>query len=173
VVAAAGMNFPVSYFSDFLVGSILAMLFAENRIPDFSNMQAGAMVSAGLYLFCFSPSEDHFIHTPIKAMLPAGDTAHFVWALSAALIVMALLGNAALRDVFSKDWSVWLGRLSFPIYLLHVPIMLSAGAMTIVMTIEPLGRAGAVVLGCRWLVPCRWPGSIRLGRAHCRARWRF
>jgi peptidoglycan/LPS O-acetylase OafA/YrhL len=146
VVAAAGMNFPVSYFSDFLVGSILAMLFAENRIPDFSNMQAGAMVSAGLYLFCFSPSEDHFIHTPIKAMLPAGDTAHFVWALSAALIVMALLGNAALRDVFSKDWSVWLGRLSFPIYLLHVPIMLSAGAMTIVMTIEPLGRAGAVVL---------------------------
>jgi peptidoglycan/LPS O-acetylase OafA/YrhL len=143
---AAGTSFPVSYVSDFLVGAVLAMLAAEDKIPEFSNLQAAALVAAACYLFCFSPVENHFIHSPIKALLPTGDAAHFVWALSAALIVLVLLGNAVLRDLFSKNWSVWLGRLSFPIYLLHVPIMLSAGAMTIVMAIGPLGRVGAVVL---------------------------
>ena len=143
---AVGMTSPMTYFSDFLVGAILAMLFAENKIPHFANWQAAGMVLAGGYLFCFSAGENHLIHAPIKVMLPAGDTAHFVWDLSAALIIMVLLGNSALCSVFSKNWAVWLGQLSFPIYLLHVPIMLSAGAVSILAAIGPFGIMGAVLL---------------------------
>jgi len=145
-MAAVGVASPMTYLSDFLVGAILAMLFSENRIPNFSNWQAAWMVLAGVYLFCFSAGEEHFIHAPIKAMLPDSGAAHFVWDLSAALIIMVLLGNAGLHSVFSKAWAVWLGKLSFPIYLLHVPIMLSAGAVSILAAIGPFGIIGAVLL---------------------------
>lgn len=142
---AVGTTAPMTYFSDFLVGTILAMLFAENKMPGFSNWQAGGMVMAGIYLFCFSAGEAHAIHAPVKALLPASETAHFVWDASAALIIMVLLGNPFLRHVFSKKWAIWLGLLSFPLYLLHVPIMLSAGAASLTNTAATLGETGSVL----------------------------
>jgi len=145
-MAAVGISFPMTYFSDFLVGTILAMLFAENRMPSFSNIQAAIAVIAGLYLFCFSSAENHHIHAPIKALMPAGETAHFVWDVSAALIIMVLLGNPFLCRLFSKKWAVWLGLLSFPLYLVHVPIMLSAGAASFIGTVAALGTTGAVLV---------------------------
>lgn len=145
-MAAVGVSFPMTYFSDFLVGTILAMLFAENKMPGFSNFQAAAALIAGLYLFCFSAAENHHIHAPIKAMLPAGETAHFVWDGSAALIIMVLLGNPFLHNLFSKSWAVWLGLISFPLYLVHVPIMLSAGAASLMGTVAALGTTGAVLV---------------------------
>jgi len=121
-MAAVGISFPMTYFSDFLVGTILAMLF------------------------CFSSAENHHIHAPIKALMPAGETAHFVWDVSAALIIMVLLGNPFLCRLFSKKWAVWLGMLSFPLYLVHVPIMLSAGAASFIGTVAALGTTGAVLV---------------------------
>jgi peptidoglycan/LPS O-acetylase OafA/YrhL len=146
VMVAAGTAFPLTYISDFLVGTILAMLFAEEKLPRFSNLAALGMGLAGIYLFCFSAAENHLIHAPIKALLPQGESAHFVWDVSAALIILVLLGNPFLRHFFSKRWAIWLGLLSFPIYLLHVPIMLSAGAMSIVDAAGPLGETRAVLL---------------------------
>ena len=145
VMIAAGSTAPVTYFSDFLVGTILAMLFAENKMPSFSNGMAAGTGLAGIYLFCFSAGENHAIHAPIKALLPAGETAHFVWDASAVLIIMVLLGNPFLRTLFSKNWAVWLGLISFPIYLLHVPIMLSAGAASFMSVVVAFGPAGAVL----------------------------
>jgi peptidoglycan/LPS O-acetylase OafA/YrhL len=145
-MAMVGVSFPMTYFSDFLVGTILAMLFAENKMPHFSNWQAAGVAMAGLYLFCFSAAENHFIHAPIKAIMPAGETAHFVWDISAALIIMVLLGNPATSNFFSKNWAVRLGLLSFPLYLLHVPIMLSAGAVSFMSTVDTLGISGAVLV---------------------------
>jgi peptidoglycan/LPS O-acetylase OafA/YrhL len=146
VMVAGGTAFPFTYISDFLVGTILAMLFAEDKLPRVSNAAAATACVLGLYLFCFSAGENHAIHAPIKAMLPAGETAHFVWDVSAALIITVLLGNAFLHRLFSQNWAIWLGVLSFPIYLLHVPIMLSAGAMVIVHAVTPVGLTGAVLL---------------------------
>jgi peptidoglycan/LPS O-acetylase OafA/YrhL len=145
-MAAVGVTAPMTYFSDFLVGTVLAMLFAENRMPRFSNWMALAMGLAGIYLFCFSATENHHIHAPIKAIMPAGETAHFVWDASAALIIMVLLGNPFLCHVFSKAWAARLGMLSFPLYLLHVPIMLSAGAASFMGTVAALGISGAVLV---------------------------
>jgi len=146
VMVGGGATFPLTYISDFLVGTILAMLFAENSMPKISNPAAVAMGLAGIYLFCFSAGENHLIHAPIRAMLPSGETAHFVWDVSAVLIVLSLLGNPFLCRLFSKRWAVWLGLLSFPMYLLHVPIMLSAGAISIVRAVGPFGETSAVLL---------------------------
>jgi peptidoglycan/LPS O-acetylase OafA/YrhL len=146
VMVAGGTAFPFTYISDFLVGTVLAMLFAEQKLPRVSNAAAVAAGVLGLYLFCFSAGENHAIHAPIKAMLPAGETAHFVWDISAALMILVLLGNAFLHRLFSQNWAIWLGVLSFPIYLLHVPIMLSAGAVVIVHAVDKVGMTGAVLL---------------------------
>jgi peptidoglycan/LPS O-acetylase OafA/YrhL len=78
--------------------------------------------------------------------MPAGDTSHFVWDIGAVLMILLLLGNPALRRIFSQSWAVWLGLLSFPIYLLHGPIMLSAGATGYVATNHTIGPIAAALL---------------------------
>ena len=164
VMVWAGGTYPITYISDFLVGIVMAMLFAENKMPNFKNWQAALLSVLAIYLFSFTYEQKLLIHAPIKAMLPAGDTSHFVWDGSAALMIMVLLGNPFLRRVFSKTWAVWLGLLSFPIYLLHGPIMLSAGASSFNGAMTVFGKTNSalmaavvsVVLTVACAVPLVW-----------------
>jgi peptidoglycan/LPS O-acetylase OafA/YrhL len=146
VMVLCGGVYPVTYFSDFLIGTIVAMLYAEDRMPVFSNWQAAVVGLVAIYLFSFTYEQKLLIHAPIKAIMPSGDTSHFVWDGGAVLMILVLLGNPVLRRVFSKTWAVWLGLLSFPIYLLHGPIMLSAGAAAFNGTADGLGQTGGVVV---------------------------
>jgi peptidoglycan/LPS O-acetylase OafA/YrhL len=142
----AGAAYPITYLSDFLVGTLLAMLFAEGKLPTFKNWQAAIAGVVSIYLFSFTYEQKLLIHAPIKAIMPAGDTSHFVWDIGAVLMICVLLGNPYLKRIFSKTWAVWLGLLSFPIYLLHGPIMLSAGAASFNGALGPLGEAGSVAV---------------------------
>ena len=146
LMIAAGTTYPVTYLTDFLTGTILAMLFAEDRLPRLNNWQAAGLGVLGLYLFSFTYEQKLLIHAPIKAVIPHGDTSHLVWDVGAVLIILVLLGNPLLRRWFSKGWAVWLGLLSFPIYLLHGPIMLSAGAASFVRGVGWLGLAGSAAM---------------------------
>ena len=146
VMLCAGATFPFTYISDFLVGVVLAMLFAENRMPNFRNWQAAILGVVAIYLFSFTYEQKLLIHAPIKAMLPKGDNAHFIWDAGAALIILLLLGNPFLRRIFSKTWAVWLGLLSFPIYLLHGPIMLSAGATSFNGALGAMGKTNSALI---------------------------
>ncbi len=146
VMVGAGDTYPVTYISDFLVGVVLAMLFAEDRMPNFKNWQAAILGLLAIYLFSFTYEQTLLIHAPIKAMLPVGDNAHFIWDAGAALIILLLLGNPFLKRIFSKTWAVWLGLLSFPIYLLHGPIMLSAGATSFNGAVGEMGKTGSALI---------------------------
>ena len=146
VMCWAGGTYPVTYISDFLVGIVMAMLFAEDRMPNFRNWQAAILSVVAIYLFSFTYEQKLLIHAPIKALLPAGDTGHFVWDASAALMIFLLLGNPFLKRVFSKTWAVWLGLLSFPIYLLHGPIMLSAGASSFNGAMLEFGKTNSALM---------------------------
>jgi peptidoglycan/LPS O-acetylase OafA/YrhL len=146
VMVCAGGTYPVTYLSDFLIGTIIAMLYAEDRMPSFNDWQAVVVGLVAVYLFSFTYEQKLLIHAPIKAILPPGDTSHFVWDAGAVLMIAVLLGNPALRRQFSKTWAVWLGLLSFPIYLLHGPIMLSVGAATFLTGLGTLGVAGSAVV---------------------------
>jgi peptidoglycan/LPS O-acetylase OafA/YrhL len=146
LMVGAGVSFPLTYFSDFLVGTVLAMLFAEDRMPEVSGWQAGVLGVLAIYLFSFTYEQKLLIHAPIKQMMPPGDTSHFIWDAGAVLMILLLLGNPFLRRVFSGSWAVWLGVLSFPIYLLHGPIMLSVGATSFLNCLSWLGEAESAVL---------------------------
>jgi len=149
VMVCAGGIYPFTYLSDFLIGTILAMLFAEDRLPAFNGWQAAVLGVVAIYLFSFTYEQKLLIDAPIKAIMPPGDTAHFVWDAGAVLMILLLLGNPTLKRLFSKTWAVWLGLLSFPIYLLHGPIMLSVGAGSFLTGLNRFGEAGsALVAAC-------------------------
>jgi peptidoglycan/LPS O-acetylase OafA/YrhL len=145
VMVICGGTYPITYFSDFLIGTILAMLYAENRLPMLSNRRACLAGLLAIYLFSFTYEQKLLIHAPLKAIMPHGDTSHFVWDGGAVLMILVLLGNPSLRRIFSKSWAVWLGLLSFPIYLLHGPIMLSAGAAAFNGTVSTLGHPASIL----------------------------
>ena len=103
----------LTYVSDFLVGTDFGDAVRREQNAEILQLRRRpAMGLAGIYLFCFSAGENHLIHAPIKALLPAGETAHFVWDASAALIIMVLLGNPLSAPAYSrKTWAIWLGLL--------------------------------------------------------------
>jgi len=148
VMISAGGIYPYTYVSDFLIGTILAMLYAENRFPSFTNRQAALAGLAALYLLSFTYEQKLLIDAPLKAIMPPGDTSHFIWDSGAALMILLLLGNPGLRKIFSQSWAIWLGLLSFPIYLLHGPIMLSAGATVFNKTLPALGQPASALTAC-------------------------
>jgi peptidoglycan/LPS O-acetylase OafA/YrhL len=56
--------------------------------------------------------------------LPAGaDFWRFSTSVGAQLIVLALIFSSPLQKPLSHPFLTWLGRISFPVYLLHGPLM--------------------------------------------------
>ena len=145
-IMAVGTNPPVMYVADFLVGAVLGMLQAEGGLPVFSNRAAVLAVGAGLYFYCFSAGPVPVIYAPLKLLLPTANVAHYAWEASSALLMVALLGNPALNGVFGQEWGVRLGAWSFPLYLLHVPLMLSVGGAVLLLATPHVGVSVAVPL---------------------------
>jgi peptidoglycan/LPS O-acetylase OafA/YrhL len=52
----------------------------------------------------------------------------FVWTLASVMLIVAVSSGDAVSSAFSKPWGRFLGRISFPLYLIHVPIICSCGA---------------------------------------------
>ena len=46
--------------------------------------------------------------------------------LGAALVICSTLPNGPIHSVLSHRWPRWLGRISYSLYLVHVPILLTA-----------------------------------------------
>lgn len=161
---SAGTTFPETHFSDFLCGTVLAMLFAEGRLPAIPGRYALPLGLLVLYLFSFTYEQQLLIHAPLKAILPKGDSAHFVWDIGAALSILILLGNPTMHRIFSGSWAIWLGLLSFPIYLLHGPIMLTVGAKTVVAGNSLIGVHGSEIMAALISITLTLACAIPLAR---------
>jgi peptidoglycan/LPS O-acetylase OafA/YrhL len=167
-VLSAGTTWPETHFSDFLCGTVLAMLFAEGRMPVISDKWALPMGLVVVYLFSFTYEQQLLIHAPLKAVLralsPKGDSAHFVWDGGAVLSILLLLGNQRLYQIFSGNWAIWLGLLSFPIYLLHGPIMLTVGAHSVVASAGLLGVNGSEMMAALVSITLTFACAVPLAR---------
>lgn len=167
VVYMSGTGYPFTYLADFLAGTVLAMLHAEGRLPRLGNKAACALGLLGLYLFSFTYEQALLIHAPLKLFLSA-TYCHYVWDAGAVLMIIVLLGNPAASRAFSGRWAAWLGLLSFPIYLLHGPILLSAGSVAFMDGVGTLGMAGAalaaaafsILLTLLCAVPLAWVDQL-------------
>lgn len=141
-VTALLVRFAEPYYVTFVVGVGLALLVAARpvRIPW---PTALAMVAAALWLLGYR--EGGADHALLAALYRKPPPAVYVHAAAAALLILALVGTEALRGAMSGPWAAWLGRLSFPLYLVHVPVICSAGAWTWV-GLEDTGLAAAGAL---------------------------
>jgi len=115
------------------------MLIQEEAAERFSNVHTRkdggtilsrtfwfAMCYAGLHLLSWPPRNSHrslgfvtlneiaprFIDSP-------GETGE---RIGAALFVLALSGCASLRRPFETPWAIYLGDISFPLYIIHGPL---------------------------------------------------
>jgi peptidoglycan/LPS O-acetylase OafA/YrhL len=64
--------------------------------------------------------------------------------IGAALLIVAIIGTDSLRQWLAKDYWLWLGRQSYSLYLIHVPI---------VMVIVILHRGVVPLLACLSVIP--------------------
>ncbi len=96
---------------------------------------------------------------------------NFVWGLGAALLLMLVVGSPRIDRMLSAAPLVWLGKVSYSLYLIHVPLLIAAVHVTYGRL--PLGVTIAAVilasLACAELMHrfVELP-SIRLGRVLCR-----
>jgi peptidoglycan/LPS O-acetylase OafA/YrhL len=126
-VTALLVRFAEVYYVTFVLGVCLALLATARpvRIPW---PVALAMVAAAFWLLGYrETSPDHAL---LAMLYPGTMPATYAHAGAAGLLILALTGAAPLRMALSGRWAVALGRLSFPLYLVHVPVICSAGAWT-------------------------------------------
>jgi len=112
------------YFALFVIGVWLA----SSAGKPISNIFAAALVIAGVFLGGYHEGS-HF-HELIgwldfSTALPGLDAYHVANALAGIAIFFAVIRNARLADIATKF--KLLGTLSFPVYLLHLPILATAG----------------------------------------------
>lgn len=116
------------YASLFLAGALL--LFNDRfRLP-------GYWALAGMYLGSFNPwcPEVQFLNDfattrAIQVTVPLDIIAHCVGAV---LLVAAVPASASLRSVFTSAPAMFLGRLSFAVYVFHFAVLMSVGCAVFV-----------------------------------------
>ena len=99
---------------------------------------------------------------------------NFVWGLGAALLLVLVVGCPRADRMLSAAPLVWLGKVSYSLYLIHVPLLIAAVHLTYGRL--PLGFTIAAVIPASLLCAelmhrfVELP-SIRLGRVLSRMRW--
>ena len=92
---------------------------------------------------------------------------NFVWGLGAVLLLAVVVGSPASDRVLSAPPLVWLGKVSYSLYLIHVPLLVAAVHLTYGRL--PLGVTIPAVIAASLLIAelmhrfVELP-SIRLGR---------
>lgn len=97
-------------------------------------------------------------------VLSAESDFHWQSQLGALMVFVGVLLCAPLRTWLEARWAVWLGRLSFSIYLLHFPILMTVGCLVFAVLAPhsyALAFAASLLLG----------GALTLLCAHYFERW--
>ena len=142
-------NYTLPFTAPFAVGVALAMMLGEKQWQIPLYVGCGLMIFA-VWLAGYYPGVGlnawltaHVHHTPPDI---------YVHTLGAVIAIFVIEATPALRKKLSGRISAILGKLSFPVYLLHVPVLCSAGAAVFLATnrilpgIEPKLAAGATTV---------------------------
>ncbi len=131
-----------SWYLMFVAGVALSLLFIHHR-PNISNWVAIPLMLFGLYLagYVDGRGDYHWLVT----MLGHAPAEPFVFTIGALSIIYAVDRSTLLRRLLTGRWAAILGRLSFPIYLLHLLVLCSAGAAVFIALQEQIGQPWAKI----------------------------
>jgi len=116
----------------FVAGFALAALLPQRgfRVP----APVGAVAVAVALLGCgYTPGAVGF-YAPLTAIWPAWLPMPYLYAAAATLLIAIAEGWSGMRWTLSRPWGRACGELSFPFYLVHVPLLCSVGAYAFVVT---------------------------------------
>jgi len=84
-------------------------------------------------------------HWPLPVIFGA-DSVRYWHSAGAVLIVFALLHSPVLQRPFQSGYAQFLGRISFTLYLMHIPLLCSLGAWLIIH-LSSVGYLGTALIG--------------------------
>ncbi len=132
-----------------LCGSFIARFCVSGRLLP---LPASALITLGLFCGCLNYTGMFGGWLPPTAIFGVRllDVLNIAGSI---LVVLGVAASPAWRTVLDKPWLRWLGRLSFPLYLVHFPLFSSVGT-GIFLVAQPLGYASAC-----WLAFIGWASA--------------
>lgn len=138
----------------FLIGHVAAGLLAQPRMQALLARRSATVIGAGLLLAGVTACTHNQLPAiyALERVLMLGSIVpvqvFFTWSdeLGAILVFFGVLLAVPVQRVLRTHVAVLLGRLSFPVYLLHRPIMLTLGAAVFVAALPYVGQDAAAIL---------------------------
>jgi peptidoglycan/LPS O-acetylase OafA/YrhL len=133
VTAAVVMHFTDPYLVAFVAGTGLAWLMSRFEL-NLSPGLALACIAAGVFLFGYlEPRGSYAAFAAIRDIGPKRFDRIAVHTASGVMIIIGLVGNDWLGRSLSTPPFRLLGRLSFPVYLFHFPLLCSLASALFVV----------------------------------------
>jgi peptidoglycan/LPS O-acetylase OafA/YrhL len=111
---------PDTHADPILVGCLFGALFAR-RAPAQSRLLGPLTMAALLCLFALAQPEEWFL-------LSAASPFRILFAFAAALLIVGLLTDGPVTRLLATKPFVFIGRISYSLYLWHVPILVAFAA---------------------------------------------
>ena len=137
-----------AYFG-FVLGMLMSDLWSAGKLRGFSPLLA---FSAGVLLGAPAHGFAERLGLPeMPDLLTLGASNGLFPPVAAALIVYAALNSTVLEEALSSHIPQYLGRVSFPLYLVHVPLLYTIFASQYV-SIQPKSSVGILSLFAAFLL---------------------
>lgn len=121
LLAIAVFPLGVEMYAGFALGALLRELFIQKKLPPVSGR---ICLVAGVCLGGVALGAHHRLHLPrVPRTLLLGSPQGALYPVAAALILYACLVLPSLQRVLSAVPARFLGRISFSLYLFHVPLL--------------------------------------------------
>ena len=129
-----------SYLDATMLAFLAGVAIAHVQVirPTSLPLAAGVTLTAvGFFLLGYSGLDAGW-YGPLASSLHGIDKL-YVHILAAAMIIVAADGTPAIRHRLEDRWSVFLGWISFPVYLVHIPVLCSVGCSLFLLVLPMAG----------------------------------
>ncbi len=147
LISAAALATAVDpWLLSFVAGTGLAFVIWTRRAR-LSAFATSVSISVGLFLFGYLEPVGAYSFIPVIQ-----DDAGYRYdrivlhTLSGLLIILGLVGNERVARAFTARPLLLMGRLSFPVYVIHFPLLCSLGCGLFVLFRQSMSYEGSVVL---------------------------
>jgi peptidoglycan/LPS O-acetylase OafA/YrhL len=126
VISIAALFFGLNIFP-FVVGFFLAVFFVRTR-PHAQWWTAVIGLLAGMYLLGYDVPEKDYLWVSLLPNIILERFDVIAYTTGSACIMFSLMANGSIYGFFNRKLFEFLGKLSFPLYLVHTVVILSASS---------------------------------------------
>lgn len=152
ICAGWGASFYNAYYTAFVAGLAMSVVFHRRdwHVPP---IVSGTAILIALYLFNLATPDGLFAWVRLLGNSPDRDT--YICVAASVLLIVGVERNTPVHRILSTRAGAFLGRLSFPIYLVHFLVMCSLGCYTWLTLQHTYGRHAAMLA-----IPVTFVGSV-------------